>query len=87
MPHACVGVIAPLTPPSVHAQGPWKLCFKVDRSGVYRPPSLMIELSYFTINHRWGPFLILILSSLCGCICRRTVRFKIPEEEATISDM
>ena len=33
-------------------QGPWKLCFKVDRSGVYRPPSLMIELTYFTINHR-----------------------------------
>ena len=49
---ACGGVIAPLTLPPVQAQGPWKLCFKVDRSGVYRPPSLMIELSYFTINHR-----------------------------------
>lgn len=37
-------------PPSL--QGPWKLCFKVHRGGTYRPPSLMVELSYFTVNHR-----------------------------------
>ena len=34
------------------AQGPWKMCFKVDRNGAYRAPSLLIELSYFTVNHR-----------------------------------
>ena len=33
-------------------QGPWKLCFKVHRGGSYRPPSLLLELSYFTVNHR-----------------------------------
>lgn len=33
-------------------QGPWKMCFKVDRNGAYRAPSLLIELSYFTVNHR-----------------------------------
>lgn len=39
------------------SQGPWKLCFKVHRGGSYRPPSLLLELSYFTVNHR----------SLVGC--------------------
>lgn len=33
-------------------KGPWKMCFKVDRNGAYRAPSLLIELSYFTVNHR-----------------------------------
>mmetsp|Transcript_14133 Transcript_14133/g.42658 ORF Transcript_14133/g.42658 Transcript_14133/m.42658 type:complete len:290 (+) Transcript_14133:354-1223(+) len=33
-------------------QGPWKLCFKVHRGGTYRPPSLLVELSYFVVNHR-----------------------------------
>jgi hypothetical protein len=33
-------------------KGPWKLCFKVHRGGSYRPPSLLLELSYFTVNHR-----------------------------------
>lgn len=33
-------------------QGPWKLCFKVHRGGSYRPPSLLLEMSYFTVNHR-----------------------------------
>ncbi len=37
---------------SLHLQGPWKLCFDVHRGGTYRPPSLLLELSYFTVNHR-----------------------------------
>ena len=38
--------------PICASQGPWKLCFKVHRGGSYRPPSLLLELSYFTVNHR-----------------------------------
>lgn len=33
-------------------KGPWKLCFKVDREAAYKAPSLLMELSYFTVNHR-----------------------------------
>lgn len=33
-------------------KGPWKLCFRIHKGGGYRPPSLVVELAYFVVNHK-----------------------------------
>lgn len=33
-------------------KGPWKLCFRIHKGSGYRPPSLIVELVYFVVNHK-----------------------------------
>lgn len=33
-------------------KGPWKMCFKIAQHDTYKAPSVLLELSYFVVNHQ-----------------------------------